>query len=210
MILSGSLTDDIGTERVAWSIADSARPGWGGRYEVTAEIRGVRVSGSDFTGLEPDSPTTALPLNGAGEIDNCELTVLVPIGRCSPPAAGDHLLLTFHLGSGRHEPVVDAPVSLDGLTILNSQEERLEDVLGTLLRQLGDREWQCCLTCGLSDYDPGGNGNMGMRCHRDARSQYLAARGKWEYWGVPVTEEVPEFYRCDLWEPRRPGTGYRG
>ncbi|MBI5231015.1 MAG: hypothetical protein HY876_02495 [Coriobacteriales bacterium] len=41
MILTGSLTDDIGTERVAWSIADSALPGWRGRYEVTAEIRMV-------------------------------------------------------------------------------------------------------------------------------------------------------------------------
>jgi hypothetical protein len=78
--------------------------------------------------------------------------------------------LTFHLGSGRHEPVVDATVSLGGVTLVNSQDERLEDVLGTLVPQLGAREWQCCLTCGLSDYNPGGNANMGMRCHRDARS----------------------------------------
>jgi hypothetical protein len=28
MILSGSLTDDIGTEPVTWSIADAERPGW--------------------------------------------------------------------------------------------------------------------------------------------------------------------------------------
>ena len=33
---------------------------------------------------------------------------------------------------------------------------------------------------------------------------------KADYWGVPVTEEVPEFYRCDSYEPRIPGTGYRG
>ena len=28
--------------------------------------------------------------------------------------------------------------------------------------------------------------------------------------GETVTEEVPEFYHCDSYEPRIPGTGYRG
>jgi hypothetical protein len=46
--------------------------------------------------------------------------------------------LTFHLGSGQYEPVVDAALSLGRTTITNSQEERLEDVLGALVRQLDD------------------------------------------------------------------------
>ena len=49
-----------------------------------------------------------------------------------------------------------------------------------------------------------------MRCHRDAKPQYLAVRSKAEYWGVPVTEDVPETYLCDEYERRVPGTGYRG
>jgi hypothetical protein len=39
MALPGTLTNDVGTEDVTWSIADSQRPGWNGRYEMTAEIR---------------------------------------------------------------------------------------------------------------------------------------------------------------------------
>jgi hypothetical protein len=39
---------------------------------------------------------------------------------------------------------------------------------------------------------------------------YLAVRGKADYFAVPLTEDVPEFYRCRRWEPRTPGTGYRG
>jgi hypothetical protein len=34
----------------------------------------------------------------------------------------------------------------------------------------------CCVTCLFSDYSPGGHGLMGMRCHRDAKAQYLAVR----------------------------------
>jgi hypothetical protein len=119
-------------------------------------------------------------------------------------------LLTFHLGAGSYEPVVDAALTTEESTVTTSQEERLEVVLGALVNQMDGPSWECCLTCGLSDYSPGGNGIVGMRCHRDARSQYLASRGKWEYWAVPVTEEVPEFYWCDRFEQRLPGTGYRG
>lgn len=45
-----------------------------------------------------------------------------------------------------------------------------------------------------------------IRCHRGALSQYLAVRSKGDYREVPVTEEVPEFYRCPSYEPRRQGT----
>lgn len=210
MALEGSLTDSNGTESVTWLIADADLPGWQGRYLVSAEIRGVRVSGVDFTGLEPDGPTSDLPLNTGGEIDHCELTVAVPTVLTGSQAMAGNLVLTFHLGAGTHEPIVDAALHGGPSVISVSQEERLEDVLGGLVDLLVDAEWQCCLTCGLSDYSPGGNGNMGMRCHRDSRSLYLSSRGKWEYWAVPVTEEVPEFYRCDAYERRRPGTGYRG
>jgi hypothetical protein len=50
----------------------------------------------------------------------------------------------------------------------------------------------------------------GMRCHRDSREEYRSCRSKREYWAIPGTEEVPEFYVCPTWLPRQPGTGYRG
>jgi len=210
MSLEGSYADEAGIDQVTWSIADSNRPGWAGRYEITGRIRGVQVSGADFTDLEPDAAFTTLTLNPAGEIDNCELRVQVPATLNGAHSPQGLLALTFHLGAGTYEPVVDAAITAGPTTVRNSQEERLEEVLGGLVRQLGEVEWECCLTCGLSDYNPGGNGLMGMRCHREARSQYLSARSKMEYWSVPVTEEVPEFYRCDQYERRRSGTGYRG
>ena len=210
MSLEGSYEDASGTEPVTWTIADSTRPGWSGRYEVTAEIRGVRVSGDSFTDLEPDTPTAALSLNGAGEVDHCKVRVDVATRVKGPGGPQGHLSLTFHLGAGTYEAVIDAEMTTDQGTVANTQEERLEEVLGALVPQLGEVKWECCLTCGLSDYSPGGNGVMGMRCHRDAGGQYLSVQSKMEYWGVPVTEEVPEFYRCDQYEQRRPGTGYRG
>lgn len=66
------------------------------------------------------------------------------------------------------------------------------------------------MTCLYSDYSPGGHGLMGIRCHRDAKDQYLKVRSKADYWPVPVTEEVPETYLCDEYQLRIPGTGYRG
>jgi hypothetical protein len=83
-------------------------------------------------------------------------------------------------------------------------------VLGQLAVAALPHQWECCLTCGLSDYWPAGQNLMGMRCHRDVREQYLSVQSKWDYFGVPVTEEVPEFYVCEQFEPRKPGTDYRG
>ncbi|HEV8650852.1 MAG TPA: hypothetical protein VG276_16000 [Actinomycetes bacterium] len=51
---------------------------------------------------------------------------------------------------------------------------------------------------------------MGMRCHRDAKQQYLAVKSKHDYWSVPVIEEVMETYLCPEYQRRTPGTGYRG
>ena len=68
----------------------------------------------------------------------------------------------------------------------------------------------CCFTCLYSDYSPAGHGLLGMRCHRNAKEQYLAVRAKVDYWSVPVAEDVMESYLCPKYERRVPGTGYRG
>ena len=61
----------------------------------------------------------------------------------------------------------------------------------------------------VPDYSPQGYGLVGIRCHRDAKAQYLAARSKHDFWRVPWTEEVPETYLCPEYTRRVPGTGYR-
>jgi hypothetical protein len=210
MTLPGAYSDALGSEPVTWTIASSGREGWKGRFEVTGVVRGVRVSGAHFGSLEVEEPSQAVSVNSAGELTQCVLTVEVPAvvdGDASKPS---RLILEFRLGAGTGEPVVRAALTADGTEYSHEQEEILEVVLGELTRQLLPLRWECCLTCLLSDYNPGGVDLMGMSCHRGARSRYLAVRSKRDYWGVPVTEDVPEFYRCASYEPRVPGTGYRG
>jgi len=36
----------------------------------------------------------------------------------------------------------------------------------------------CCVTCLFSDHLPGGHGLTGIRCHREAKEQYLTVRSK--------------------------------
>ncbi len=119
-------------------------------------------------------------------------------------------VIEFRLGEGIYEPVVGARLTADGAQYGQEREEIGKAVLGDPARQIERLRWECCLTCLLSDYSPAGVDLVGVRCHRDARFRYLAVRSKSDYWGVPVTEEVPEFCHCGSYEPRIPGTGYRG
>ena len=134
--LPGGFQDSRGTSTCTWVIGDSRLPGWQGRFDVAATVRGIAVHAAAFDGLEPDDVSEAagvLDLNTAGELRG---------------------VVTGQL-----------PVQL------------MSDDTGTL---------------------------------RDNRDQYLAVRGKLDYRAVPVTEDVPEFYVCDEFEARRPGTEYRG
>jgi hypothetical protein len=210
MTLTGTYSDTLGTEPVTWTIASSEREGWKGRFEVSGVVRGVRVSGTHFGSLEVEEPSHTVVVNSAGELTRCVITVEVPAVVDGDASESSCLILEFRLGADAREPVVRATLTADGTGYSHEQEEILESVLGELARKLLPLRWECCLTCLLSDYDPAGVDLMGMRCHRGARSRYLAVRSKREYWSVPVTEEVPEFYRCTSYEPRMPGTGYRG
>jgi hypothetical protein len=209
LTLDGSYADSAGVVPVVWTIASSERVGWAGRFEITATIRGARVSGAGFESLDCDDRAEGISVNAAGELDNCTLTVRVPAAMADGYPDG-RLVLEFFVGAGRHVPIVKATITVGERSYLNQQDEVLEVVLGNLVEQLKPTRWECCLTCLLSDYNPGGQQAMGMRCHRDVRAQYLAITSKAQYWDVPVTEEVPEFYRCNGYEPRVPGTGYRG
>ena len=193
--LEGTYRDAVGSEDVVWTLATSSRAGWTGRYEISATIRAIEVSGAGFDGLAPDVPSGSLSLNSAGELDDCTLIVRVPA--TVRPADTSYLELEMELRPGADAPLTRATLVMNGERVTRMQAEVFEVVLGTLADKAQPRQWECCLTCGLSDYSPAGQSIMGMT-------------SKSEYWGVPVTEEVPEFYRCDAYEPRVPGTGYRG
>jgi hypothetical protein len=86
-------------------------------------------------------------------------------------------------------------------------------VLSALARKIEPVRWECCLTCLLSDYSPAGVDLMGMRCHRDARSRYLAVRSKRDYWVCPSPKRFPSSTTATRTNHASPGqaTGaYRG
>jgi hypothetical protein len=216
----GSYQDDAGFERLTWQIRSSRREGYGGRHEISSRIRGIEIWGVDFDGLEPLDPSVIgarhqLHLNTAGELSTCVLTGDLPstatvAGRTVPIAVVFELDLREQLDRPSHSPKnLRLSTIIDGTSYL-VVDDRFEEATLALDRVMGPHRLRCCVTCLYSDYSPGGNGLMGMRCHREVKQQYLRVRSKADYWPVPVTEEVPETYLCEEYEVRIPGTGYRG
>jgi hypothetical protein len=215
----GSYEDRRGREAIVWQAEPSNRRGVPG-YEFRTVIRGTRFWGDDFDGLEPadrDAAKTAgfSPSQG-GELGDCILTGELP---CSMSEAGRIVpgVVSFRLdlypGQGAD---VDDPKNLQLTATIGGERfgvtaDCFEDGVLRLDTALPPEVGLvCCATCLFSDYSPGGHGLMGMRCHRDARQQYLAVESKGDYWSVPVTEEVMETYLCPAYQRRIPGTGYRG
>jgi hypothetical protein len=216
----GTYVDAAGSELITWHIRSSDRPGYDGSYEISTRIRGVDVWGVDFDGLEPvnidtEITQTALRLNAAGEISECILTGMLP---CTAETAGQPvpIIVRFELNL-HHDPdhPHSRPRNLRLTTGINGTayavvDDWFEDGTLRLDQALRPHRLRCCATCLYSDYSPGGHGLMGIRCHRDAKDQYLKVRSKAGYWPVPVTEVVPETYLCNQYRRRIPGTGYRG
>ncbi len=198
----GFYQDAVGRESITWRIGSS----WTESYEITTRIRGADVIGMDFDSLALVTSSESFSISSWGDLTDCTLGGWLPVTVTDADAA--HLDFQVDL-TDHHEPIA-ARLVADDTSYAHAGDGHFELALGPLAESLLPRRWECCLTCGLSDYSPGGQGLSGIRCHRDARAQYLAVRGKSDYWTVPVTEVVPEFYRCESHEVRRPGTGYRG
>lgn len=218
-VLAGTYEDATGTEEIVWRIEGSDRFGIP-RLEISTTIREVPVWGFDFDGLEPvherDPRAGALALNSAGELHDCVLGGDLP---CSAIVAGQQRAVAIRFALDLRpgpEALPDRPknlrlsMAIDG-AMFQVTDEWFEDGLLRLQETLPPHvRLMCCVTCLYSDYSPGGHGLTGMRCHRDAKEQYLAVRSKADYWSVPVTEEVPETYLCPEYQRRIAGTGYRG
>jgi Family of unknown function (DUF6304) len=218
-VFAGTYEDAAGVEAITWRLEGSDRCGIP-RLEVSTTIRAVPVWGFDFDGLEPADPhdprARTLTLNSAGELHDCVLGGDLP---CSVIVAGQRrdAAIRFALDL-RHdaeaEPHRSSNLRLSmaiDTAIIQVTDEWFEDGLLRLQDALPPHiQLMCCVTCQYSDYSPAGHGLMGMRCHRDAKQRYLAVKSKADYWSVPVTEEVPETYRCPDYQRRIAGTGYRG
>jgi hypothetical protein len=69
-----------------------------------------------------------------------------------------------------------------------------------------------CFWCLYSDYSVYGQGLAGsMLCFLKYKDRYLEVKDKDEYMELPNDiPSIQEIYYCDSFEPRKPGTGYRG
>lgn len=219
LVFAGTYEDAAGVEEIVWRIEGSDRYGTP-RPEISTTIRGVSFRGFDFDGLEPvderDPKAGAVAVNSAWELDDCVLSGDLP---CSIVVAGARrdVPIRFVLDLRRDpERSPGRPGNLRlSITIgddtFQVTDDWFEDGLLRLQNMLPPPTWlMSCVTCLYSDYSPAGHALMGMRCHRDAKEQYLAVGSKADYWSVPVTEEVPETYLCPEYQRRIAGTGYRG
>jgi len=215
----GTYEDQRGIEALEWQIVPSQLGSIRG-YQIHTSIRGVAVWGYEFDALSPDEPLSEDPrplhLNSNGDVFECVLTGTPPV----PVELDGHrresaITFSLDLRPSPERPPTD-PKNLHLSIVLDGAryevtDDWFEDVLLRLQAAMpSNARLVACITCLFSDYSPVGHGLMGMTCHRDAKSQYLAVRTKFEYFKVPVTEEVPEIYLCPEYERRVPGTGYRG
>ncbi|WP_433655200.1 DUF6304 family protein [Nocardia sp. CA-128927] len=203
----GSYEDDRGVESVVWRIEPTERYGpKNRRFEIHTVIREIPVWGFYFDDLEPDDAApghaTVLPLNDAEELHECVLRADLP---CTVEVNGKRRPTTvrFTVDLRVKEPK-QAPLNqhlameLDGTTYEAVAHYGLDDGLQHLEATLpAGVRLVCCRTCLYSGYSPyGGGGLIGIRCHREAKTQYLAVRSKHDYLPDLVTEEVPETYLC--------------
>jgi hypothetical protein len=219
LIFEGGYEDAIGGEPILWLATTSSEPGVP-RFKLAIEIRGIEFSGYDFDGMEPADGGEALAagfaLKATGDLYQCVLRGELPCsisesGRVRSGRVSFALDLRSEATADRAAPQnLTLRMSVAGKTYTVVDEwfesgiERLQAELPTGVQLV------CCFTCLFSDYSPHGHGLVGMRCHRGAKERYLSVRSKFDYFSVPVTEDVMETYVCPEYEPRIPGTGYRG
>jgi Family of unknown function (DUF6304) len=205
----GTFEDDAGVENIRWRIVSTWSPGWWPGYAVITVIRGVRVRGCDFDRLEPQDRSAAEDVLGwdRGGLTECLLTGELPAS-LDTPAGIRPTTIRFELDLRARRP---SPLNPWRVLRLYSVIEDMDSVTGdwfenglqALQAALPLDVWlRACVTCRFGDYSPGEHGLSGMRCHREAKAQYLTARSAADGWNVPVTEEVLETYLCPEYERR--------
>lgn len=183
-------------------------------------IRGISVSGRDFDSLTPLLETDRFDLSH-GDICGCTFSVLIPVRLVAPEGLRlVHFVADIVLGL----PTDKGGIDKEDIAVTLTQPEFsirsrgdsgwFEDELSSLVPQLpGGFHFECCITCGLSDYSPYGHGSFGdLACFREAASDYrhvFSKAGIFQIWSR-LTDFVQETHYCPHYEPRPEGRGYRG
>jgi hypothetical protein len=192
---------------------------------MRTSIRGVDFEGTDFDGLDTaadDATVRAAGLTLAQRsLCACELRWSMPlaVGRAETHEVGRldaHLILgapTPRGGLDRESLRLRLVFSLATIESAGTSGW-FEDELLDLQRQLPEGHYlRACIGCGLSDYSPVGHGLFGgLACFRATKAAYRAVSTKHDLFAIwdSRAELVQETYVCPEFEPRRPGTGYRG
>lgn len=193
-------------------------------HSLRTTIRGVTFAGNDLDLLEPASADDARQRGFTLQLDSlcaCELDLRFPVQLARAEGAQDVVLLA-HLALGR--PAERGGIEGESVVLsLTLGEQALrssgtsgwfEDELVELQRMLpAGSHLRICHGCGLSDYSPLGHGLFGgLACFRGNPEAYRAVRSKRDLFAIwdTLTGHVQETHVCPAFEPRRPGTGYRG
>jgi hypothetical protein len=188
---------------------------------LTAVLDGHRFAGW-LDSLEPLEPSTLPPrfVLAAGGLSSCALFFILPItvraGERDLPAS---IGVELELGAPRPDQGLDRErvvleLVVDERRVRSSGRSGwFEDELVELQRACPDLQLAICFGCGLSDYSPYGHGLFGnLMCFRGNKVAYRAVQSKQDLFAIidTVTEQVQETHVCTEYEPRAPGTGYRG
>lgn len=195
----------------------------GTRLEL--ELRGVEFMGRDFDALEPVACREPAELArfrfASGCLCSCRLELGIPI-RLRVDAAVREASLDVELvlgdprpDGGLQEERLRLALELDGRVIASSGRSAwFEDELSELAATLPpETRFASCFSCCLSDYSPYGHAIFGaLACFRDVAAEYRAVSNKVELFALWDKHSgfVQETALCERFEPRRPGTGYRG
>ena len=192
---------------------------------LTATIRGVHFSGSDFDLLEPAIDTRAESVGSftlsSGYLCKCSFTIEIPV-----PVVLSHSVTTGIItakldlgapstnGGVEHEQLMLTLTVWELRIVSSGRSGHFENELLEIQGELPEGAYlKACINCLYSDYSPYGNGLFGnMLCFRNIKDEYLRVTSKEEFWTVHGREDrqVQETYLCEQFMLRIPGTGYRG
>lgn len=187
---------------------------------LSTKIRGIDFEGREFDSLTPQVASDQFDLCH-GDLCGCHLRVEMPV-RLNSPEEIRHVQIqtNISLGLANERGALDCEsvrigLVLPELSIVSSVDTGFfEDALLSLSSQLPEGfSLEACITCGLSDYSPAGNGSFGcLACFRDVAEEYRQVQSKRDIFALwdRLTEYVQETHHCPCFEKRLPGTGYRG
>ncbi|MFE2410227.1 DUF6304 family protein [Kitasatospora sp. NPDC059408] len=209
-----------------WGRADTVLVNDGQTFSLL--LRGNRYEGDSLDSLELvgrlDEDALPPDLTRLDELCSCTIEWRTPLQVTGPGPDPRPGLLHARLVLGDANPdgsldalhvTLELDLPDDGGTVASGGPwEDMEDALLDLQRRLPPGvALAACIACAFSDYSPAGSGFIGsMACFRDAKDAYRGVTGKADIFRLwdRRTGFAQETFHCAEFEPRRPGTGYRG